>query len=49
MIKSSSLITYSFKVKGVNKGTRNFYSLYVGLLMANKIGWKGRTLSFTGF
>ena len=39
---------HSFKVKAVNKGTRNFYSLYVGVPIANKIDWKGRTPSFIG-
>ena len=47
--KDESLILYSFKVKAVNNGTRNFYSLYVGVLIADKIGRKWRTPFFTGF
>ena len=47
--KNESLIVYSFKVKSVNNGTRNFYSLYVGVLIAYKIGRNGRTPFFTGF
>ena len=40
---------YSFKDKGANNGTRTFYSLYVEVIVADKIGRKGRTPFFTGF
>ena len=35
--------------KDGNNGARNFYSLYVGVLIADKIDRKGGTPSFAGF
>ena len=47
--KNESSIVYSFKIKCVNNGTRNFHNLYVRILIADKIGRKGRAAFFTGF
>ena len=35
-----SLIVYSLVVRGSSIGTKNFASLYVGVLMADRIGLK---------
>ena len=44
----NTLIVYSFKVKGVNNGTKNLDSLYVGVPIADKIDWKDGILSLAG-
>ena len=42
------LIVYSFIVEGVNNRTKHLDSSYVGVAIADKIGWKGGTPSLTG-
>ena len=42
-----SLIVYSLVVRGSSIGTKNFASLYVGVLMADKIGLKDGRPSVT--
>ena len=38
---NETVTVYSFWVKGVKNGSKNFASLYVGVPIAYKIGWKG--------
>lgn len=44
-----SLIVYSLVRSNPSKGTKNFASLYIGVLMAEKLGGTDGTLSVKNF